>query len=482
MVNTPYDLKRPKELEEYILQVAADKSYLIFDKKALTIICTRCGAKRVWDQVYDGQLKHNMEHYCVDCGETVTCKEKRYGRKKLTERGRVLWMVAEEEKTYAQLDLYEIDYTGDEPKVWFVSDKQYMFTKAEQKRFDYVAIYGGEQYWAEVKSITLPRATGSMFSSYWDKTILYMPSLKQIGTDLKYADTTGWTDPYSIIEYFANFAKYQSIELLEKAGFRNIVEEKCAGRGCRHINWRGKSLEKILKMTKGQIKEFRPHECMETLERYHEARRYGINVKFSQTGYLSWRWQEYLQTVCMYMTAEKAFEYLDKQKVGTLGIYADYLKECRQLGWDMKNRRILRPKDLAEAHFISSQQVEDNKNELIQKNFVAGLTEIYDKGEFHLNGLMIRPAENVWELDKESEKLRHCVRTYKEKVAKGKCAILFVRMEADPDTPYYTLELSPEGKIAQCRGLLNCAMTDEVKEFVDTWLKKIVQQKQKGAA
>ena len=481
MVNTPYDLKRPKELEEYILRDAADKAYLIFDKTAGTKVCTRCGTEREWNPAYDVHLKHNTEHYCVDCGETVICKEKRYGRKNITEYGRVIWLTADEEKTYAQLDLYQIDYTGDYPKVWFLPEAQYLFTKEEQK---YYKLHCGcfDEEWEQKKDIKLPSAYSYMGCSRFHKTIAYIPAAQNLGTDLRYAKLEDKEDPYMIIGYFANFLKYQSIELLEKAGFENLVKERAKGYGCRGINWRGKTLEKILKMSKYEIKEFRPYATLYNLERYNQAKKAGIKLKFSQVHYITYGWEEDIKIIRRYTTAEKAMEYLDKQAHASLRIYADYLKECRKLGFDMKNRKVLRPKNLAEAHAVTSQMIRDNADEVIRKTFASGLATVYDKGEFHCGDLLIRPAADVKELDAESTKLRHCVRTYKEKVAKGKCAILFVRMEADPDTPYYTLELSPEGKIVQCRGLLNCAMTDEVKEFVDTWLKKIVQQKQKGAA
>ena len=44
-MDAPYKLKRPADLESYILRVVADKTYLIFERKKETVLCTRCGKK-----------------------------------------------------------------------------------------------------------------------------------------------------------------------------------------------------------------------------------------------------------------------------------------------------------------------------------------------------------------------------------------------------------------------------------------------------
>lgn len=87
------------------------------------------------------------------------------------------------------------------------------------------------------------------------------------------------------------------------------------------------------------------------------------------------------------------------------------------------------------------------------------------------DGLLIVPAGSQKDLDRESEKLHHCVWTYGENHAKGKTAIFFIRRKEHPRTPYYTLELDEEKmKIKQNRGLRNCGKTPEVQAFEDLWI------------
>lgn len=41
----PYKIKPPKGMADYIIRDVADRTYLIFDRKADRCRCTRCGAE-----------------------------------------------------------------------------------------------------------------------------------------------------------------------------------------------------------------------------------------------------------------------------------------------------------------------------------------------------------------------------------------------------------------------------------------------------
>ena len=116
-----------------------------------------------------------------------------------------------------------------------------------------------------------------------------------------------------------------------------------------------------------------------------------------------------------------------------------------------------------------------------KESFRKCMKELYGRPEYREEKLLIRAAESPEELAKESAALHHCVRTYVDKVARGDCAILFIRKVSEPDKPYFTLELSPKGDIAQCRGSHNCACPQEVTEFLEHWQKWMKQNKKEAA-
>ena len=148
----------------------------------------------------------------------------------------------------------------------------------------------------------------------------------------------------------------------------------------------------------------------------------------------------------------------------------------------MNNKKVLFPADLQAAHEETSEKIriqEDGKKKVA---FKKSTDKIYGRPEYREENLLIRAAQSPEELAKESAALSHCVRTYVDRVANGSCAILFIRKTASPDKPYFTLELSPDGKIIQCRGNHNCTYPEDVKEFLERWQKWMKAKKKKEAA
>lgn len=67
---------------------------------------------------------------------------------------------------------------------------------------------------------------------------------------------------------------------------------------------------------------------------------------------------------------------------------------------------------------------------------------------------MIQP-KSVREIVDEGAALSHCVGGYAERHAKGALHIMFLRRADQPDMSWYTMEISKELKIVQCRGYKN---------------------------
>lgn len=492
-MEAPYKIRRPAGLEDYILRVVADRTYLLIDKRAGTALCTRCGKETKSTEVE--YLYHKTEYTCPCCGERAIAIEKRYGRKNITEFGRILWFQKHGRVTFAQLDEYSIDYTGDRPKVHLWPSAQYRLSKEMQEYHKHIPEgYWHGDYWEQRKNIRLPEAVAGLWNYYkvpkYQKTVTHTSVIGGTGTDLKYAnkDMTRLEykdplDPYGMIRYMHYFLKYQSIELLEKAGFHKVVAARLRS-GCREINWRATDLRKILKLNSRELREFRDAGG-ETwmLERYKHIQKMGYHLDFDKVKHLTgYNVEEHIKSIVRFVPIEKALDYIDARENAHLYDYKDYLEECNKLGYDMKKKKILFPENLQEAHKKTSAAVEIAKDHIRQKEFELGMQKIYDKPEFTDGNLLIRPAKSIGELCGESKALHHCVRTYADRVCDGKCAILFIRKASDPDLPYYTLELSPEGKIVQCRGDHNCSMTDEVKAFVEHWYETVAMKKKKGKA
>ena len=494
----PYNIPRPADLKEFVLTIA-DHAYVIFDKKLDWVRCTRCGKIDKLSKQPEEIYKHNTEIHCPFCGEEAIGKEARYGRKNIMEYGRVLWFRKYGRVTYAQLDEYQIDYTESTglPSVSFWSSAQYRFCKESQDYYKHVPEdWWHTSYWEKREKIKLPDPARGMWNGYttsrFEKTVTHTSIEDGLGTDLKYANTNmrikGWNnpeDPYGIIGYLANFLKYPSIEILEKAGFEKLVGERANGFTCRYVNWRAKDLRKILKMNAKEIRDFRDTGgTIQALERYREIQRIYPKVNFSQLNLFGyWGEKGCIKTIETYTSLDSAVKYLEKQDGDSdIGIYANYLEECNQLGYDMKDKRILRPKDLQTAHEKTSMQINIERDKAKNEDFAIGMKSIYAEKPYKIGDLLIRPAESIEELHMESQALHHCVRTYVDKVCEKRCAILFVRRTSEPDKPYFTLELNSKREVVQCRGDHNCAYPPEVEAFIEQWKKEVLNKRKKGAA
>lgn len=490
-MEAPFRIKRPADLTQFVLRSAAQKAYLIFSQKSGTAYCTRCGKM----EKIDYSLLHNEETFCPFCGMKVTAKDRRYGRKGITQYGRVLWFAKNHSVTFCQLDEYNIDYTGEKAEVSFWPSAQYRFSKKSQEYYKHIPEgFWNMDRWEKRKNVILPSACAGMWNSYkvptYQHTVTHHSFINCRGTDLRYANMDmlrlGFKEPdnpYALIGYIYNFLKYPSIEILEKSGFEHIVGERANGETCRYINWRSGELRKILKMNRKEVREFRETGGrLYGLEKYKYWKGFGLEIGFNDLDMLGYGSEEALMLIKSYISTNKAIRYLRIQGGNvTVRDYADYLSDCKRIGLDMNDKRVLKPKSFQKAHAETAMQVKIEIDAIKEREFEEAIKELYGFKEYKNDGILIRPAKSIKELYLESEILHHCVRTYADKVCRKDCVILFIRKVEEPDVPYFTLELSSKGEIIQCRGMRNCSYPKEVEEFLENW-KSDVLKKKKGAA
>ena len=139
-----------------------------------------------------------------------------------------------------------------------------------------------------------------------------------------------------------------------------------------------------------------------------------------------------------------------------MAAYRDYLRECSALGYDMSNTAVTMPKDLFAAHDKTMELMREKQDlELAAK--MAERCKDLEELLFQLPelGLMIKLPETVQDIIDEGAALNHCVASYADRHVAGALAIVFLRRISDPDTPYYTMEISNSYEIQQCRGRHN---------------------------
>ena len=167
----------------------------------------------------------------------------------------------------------------------------------------------------------------------------------------------------------------------------------------------------------------------------------------------------------------KVITYLNKEENET-DLYLDYIDFCRKLNWNLKNTFVAYPRYLKNAHDEAMSLIKENEKRKEIEAINRILPDIAKKYNFEFKNLMVVAPKHAKEYITESQALHNCIsRNYMGSMAKGKCAIVFIRTIEEPDKPYYAMEIA-NGKVAQVRGFKNCLATDEVKELVTAFESK----------
>lgn len=94
------------------------------------------------------------------------------------------------------------------------------------------------------------------------------------------------------------------------------------------------------------------------------------------------------------------------------------------------------------------------------------------------SGYMTIAPKSPTDLSKEGHDLCHCVKGYIPRVSKGQTNIMFIRKIADPETCFFTVEVSNEGCIEQVHGLRNVNVSGvkiaepNLEKFISKWCKE----------
>lgn len=480
----------PPGIEKWIRKEVIKNSYIIYSREKNEAVCTRCGHRFRADRF---NMKHNEKGVCPGCKSEGRYKSEGIGRGKLREYFRILLFTHRGNTVYGTL--HEVVVSFSEPGLPQISKDMvavYIFSKDRQEY--YRLHYYCHRLWEQVKDIKLPRAPQGAYGmeSRFDRTVLYEKNLENVFTKscLKYLWIPEFFNryrfnEYDVIRYMALGLRYSSIELLAKAGFGRLVATKVRGySGSGAVNWRGGSLTKILRLPMGEIRKL-PRKMLDfdELRTYRKLepadRRLPWNVisTVAHTLAVEVKRIEDIGTVD-FMTWVKATE-------GNISTWdwCDYIKDCKLLGMDIRKKNILFPDNFQETHAELSQRVKVAEDELK----AAGMKRTAESFGMDISSdlFILKIAQSQKELNCESSALNHCVRTYGDKVSRGETVIYFIRRKDEPDKPFYTLEIKPDGTFIQCRGEYNCSMTEEVKDFTEKVVKefkRMIKKKARDAA
>ena len=367
----------------------------------------------------------------------------------------------------------------------------------EQYRLNYSACYGPWGWYSET-GLHAPNIGGmwnyqkpvcylnlSMLHNALERS--YLKRCRDVITDMDEELELGPSQTMAMME---KCRKYPKLEMLYKNGFYKVVACAAKGGAGNAIYWPGKTLESFFKIkNRNTIKMLgKLNPSINALTGIQLAEKQGWTISnradvelitslFCAQTYKSQvephggtvkefvKWQGKLMENRESRTAENIPSY----------IYGDYIRQANELGYNLHDKYYLFPANLKEAHDRVSKEYTRMKDKIEKQKRKAEAAEFdiiikkLSQYEYGDKNLQIRPTRSYDELSREGKALHHCVASYYDRMLKGKTTIFVIRQTASPDEPFYTLELSLDKHIIQCRGKTNCAMTPEVERFLEAW-------------
>ena len=277
-------------------------------------------------------------------------------------------------------------------------------------------------------------------------------------------------------------------EKLHKVGMNGLADEHMHyflnhGDRCYRQNYRASSLIDMLKLDKPRYNTLKACPTVSMLFFLQENK--GINLdNLKMVDYSISNFKTINDIV--YKTSlsfKKVFEYT---KDLNLWEYKHYLGLLETLGYDIKDKYYILPKDFRKAdkkisdeynaRLVEEQRKRDEermkklseKDGLIKK-ISDGLKKMPNLAEFlnGSNGLLVYIPESAKDLIEEGRSQHNCVGTYIDRIAEGKTLVFFVRRLNDPTAPFVDFEYC-NGEVVQCRYDHNENVEDtEIIDFVN---------------
>ena len=464
--------------------------FLIYDGKKNRAVCTNCGYE--WDIApREYSHMHGLKDTCPCCEAELVCVSAGRGRRSDEEQHRLMTFASDGKNLWiVQNDVLVSFVEFGEAQIYRNMSEVFKISADEQRHWRYSeGWWGGIARWDELKSFNpAPLPHAMYYASKWNQHI-FREGFEEIlqnsdcrflaGEDLEKA--LGWP---SVATWIALQMRYPALELLRKGGYDKLARHRLTGYGNYQnaINIRGASIEKALRLPKKWTKALRRTGISENITSKELKEFQKADDKLKQAAIDSWdaytklitsyRAEEYMLAIRKHTSIEKYLYYMGGQRTHDPMMFVDYIESAYLLGWDLRRKSVLFPPDLKRAHDEATALRDMEKNAEKDKKIRMHAIDI----DYQIHNLIALPAMSQQELNNESSALSHCVKTYGDRVADGKTLIYFVRRASLPDEPYYTLEISPkDGHVVQCRGLKNCSMTDEVKEFKEGFEKTFMK-------
>ena len=178
-----------------------------------------------------------------------------------------------------------------------------------------------------------------------------------------------------------------------------------------------------------------------------------------------------------------AFRYFKKQKTGErsfetlISMWKDYVRMAAAAGYDMNDSYYLLPPDLVTMHDEVDALTRMQKMDENYRGIFLQLAKEYENLYYEGDKYIIRVPSCLEELVLEGMKLHICVANPNNGYIQAYCGkkkyLFVVRKANEPDKPFVTFEMHPNGTIGQVSGRRNLSPPAEVRQAINAWQKAV---------
>ena len=518
----------PEDFNEWIVKTASgDQDYAFYDKDSERWSCTACGkggnAGKFKRQ--DGKkARHNDHITCPYCGKTIQAKTRTHAIQ-LKTNAAVMQNIDSDRSVVRHLDI-RITWEGRGHKIE-LSEAVRVFPLRNHKKLACDIYYNQSERGFEWNYPWDKRGYFDIKNPVNRRTAEEYLYPEGIEAALEGTCYEAWKRTFRQLAEAGKKLEYNRMMAAQgDKGLVNVVEYLFKGRfnrllkeTARHTNrWNGgyagllfkdgETIEEVFQLSDRQIIN-RIRECdggedtlwwmrwseesekkidQETLEWLTSENVDRMSLSFIQA-------QMSPRQVMNYVKRQQAEGYAGKSARAVLEQWADYLDMCRNLNKDTADEMVYRPRELKRRHDEAVEEIRKQRmleqlerdkeaNEKVARKMgekypgaEAVLEEIRDKYEYQNEDYMMIVPRRLIDIATEGNALHHCAGSserYYERIMYRETYICFLRRRAEPDIPYYTIEVEPGGTIRQHRSHFDEEPgIEEIRGFLREWQKVI---------
>ena len=509
-------------MTEWIHGVLGAADYAMYHKESGQYRCTACDGKYTEKEILEenpelSKVRDKYKITCPSCGKKLTVK-RRDGQRIIVKTKCMALQNIDDSMSVARHFDVEIWWDYKAGRRVFVEEAVRLFMYRNHPKYIYQIYYDA---WGGF-------GPSNPENKRMGECYLY-PDAGMIESALAGTYYEDWARMFKLLAADGVFMDYNRLmcapkvagvaEYLYKGGFKRLLDEtvgyisiwqQCYI-GC--LNCSGKSIEEVFGIRDRQkINRLRQkdggevmlywlqwadlekkkvsEECLDWLDDL------GIAPETLLTGFLDKvKGKMSVEQVMNYVKKQQLVSYPGKSASEVVNQWSDYLSMCEKENKKLDDEMVYKPRELKRRHDEIVEEInkrriledmrrnteeQQKKAEEMNAKYPGAeevLEEMKPKLEYASEEYTIIVPERLVDIMMEGQALHHCAGSsdrYFDRIRSRETYICFLRRTAEPEIPYYTIEVEPSGTIRQHRGYLDEEPNIEaIKPFLKEWQKHI---------